>query len=146
MVHQYIGDAEATRTFFRDGYFYSGDLGHVTPEGILVITGRKKTALNVGGDNISPERVEAAIVAYEGIEDAGVFAVDNELGIAELSALIVTRSPVDVASLRAFCAGRLPPSCVPARFIVVDALPRVGQGKIDRQRLPEVAKAKPVRS
>jgi len=146
MAHQYIGDAEATRTFFRDGYFYSGDLGHVTPEGILVITGRKKTALNVGGDNISPERVEAAIVGYEGIEDAGVFAVDNELGIAELSALIVTRSPVDVASLRAFCAGRLPPSCVPARFVVVDALPRVGQGKIDRQRLPEVAKAKPVRS
>ena len=33
---------EATRTFFRDGHFYSGDIGHVTPEGILVITGRKK--------------------------------------------------------------------------------------------------------
>ena len=67
---------------------------------------------------------------------------DNELGIAELSALIVTSGAVDEASLRTHCAGRLPPACVPARFIVVDALPRVGQGKIDRQRLPEVAKAK----
>jgi acyl-CoA synthetase (AMP-forming)/AMP-acid ligase II len=142
MVHQYIGDTDATRTFFRDGYFYSGDLGHVTPEGILVITGRKKSALNIGGDNISPERVEAVLVAYNGIEDTGVFAVDNELGIAELSALIVTSSAVDEVSLRAFCAARLPPSCVPVRFVVVDALPRIGQGKVDRQRLPEIAKAK----
>jgi acyl-CoA synthetase (AMP-forming)/AMP-acid ligase II len=142
MVHQYIGDAEANRTFFRDGYFYSGDLGHITPEGILVITGRKKTAINVGGDNISPERVEAAIVAYHSVEDAGVFAADNELGITELMALIVTQLPVDETSLRAFCAGRLPPSCVPVRFITVDALPRIGQGKLDRQRLPEFAKTR----
>ena len=82
MVTQYLGDPEATRTFFRDGYFYSGDIGHVTPEGLLVISGRKKTALNIGGDTISPERVESAIVAYGGVEDAGVFAVDNELGIS----------------------------------------------------------------
>jgi acyl-CoA synthetase (AMP-forming)/AMP-acid ligase II len=146
MVSGYVGDPEATRTFFRDGYFYSGDIGHVTPEGLMVISGRKKTALNIGGDTINPERVEDALVAHDAVTEAGVFAVNNELGIAELSALIVTSGTVDVESLRTHCSGRLPPSCVPARFIVVDSLPRIGQGKIDRPRLPEVAKARLGRS
>jgi acyl-CoA synthetase (AMP-forming)/AMP-acid ligase II len=146
MVTEYVGDPEGSRTFFRDGYFYSGDIGHLTTEGLLVITGRKKTALNIGGDTINPERVEEALVAHDAVTEAGVFAVNNALGIAELSALIVTRGTVDVESLRAHCGSRLPPSCIPARFVVVDALPRVGQGKIDRPRLPEVAKAKLGRS
>ncbi len=142
----YVGDPETTRSLFRDGCFYSGDIGHVTPEGLLVISGRKKTALNVGGDTVSPERVEALLTAYDGIEEAGVFAVNNELGIAELSALIVTRSAVDADALRAHCAGKLTTSCVPVRFIAVDALPRAAQGKIDRQRLSDFANAKLARS
>ena len=144
MASGYVGDPEATRTFFRDGYFYSGDVGHVTPEGLLVITGREKTALNLGGDTVSPESVEAIITSFDAVAEAGVFALNNNLGIAELSALIVARSPIDESSLREHCARRLPPSCVPVRFIIVDALPRGGQGKIDRHRLPEIAAAKTI--
>jgi acyl-coenzyme A synthetase/AMP-(fatty) acid ligase len=142
MASGYVGDPEASRAFFRDGCFYSGDIGHTTPEGLLVVIGREKAALNVGGDTVSPESIEATLTAFENVEEAGVFAADNALGIAELSALIVTRSPVSEHSLREFCARRLPPSCVPVRFIVVDALPRGGQGKIERQRLAEIAAAK----
>jgi acyl-coenzyme A synthetase/AMP-(fatty) acid ligase len=142
MASGYVGDPEATRTFFRDGCFYSGDVGHITPEGLMVITGREKTALNVGGDTVSPESVEAIITSFEAVAEAGVFAVNNSLGIAELFALIVTRSPIDEGALHEHCARRLPPSCIPARFIAVDALPRGGQGKIERHRLPEIAAAK----
>jgi acyl-CoA synthetase (AMP-forming)/AMP-acid ligase II len=142
MVSGYYGDPETSRMFFRDGYFYSGDIGHLTPEGLLVISGRKKTALNVGGDTINPERVEAVVTSFAGVDEAGVFAVDNELGVAELSALIVARSALDEMALRTHCASRLPASCVPVRFIMINALPRAGQGKLDRPRLPDVAKAK----
>jgi acyl-coenzyme A synthetase/AMP-(fatty) acid ligase len=142
MASGYVGDPEATRTFFRDGYFHSGDIGHVTPEGLLVITGREKTALNLGGDTVSPESVEATITSFDAVAEAGVFALNNSLGIGELIALIVTRSPLDESSLREHCARRLPPSCTPVRFIVVDELPRGGQGKIERHRLPEIAGAK----
>jgi acyl-CoA synthetase (AMP-forming)/AMP-acid ligase II len=142
MVSGYYGDAETSRAFFRDGWFYSGDIGHLTPEGLLVISGRKKTALNIGGDTVNPERVEAIIMSFPGITEAGVFAVNNALGIAELSGLIVASAPVNEQALREYCAKQLPPSCVPARVIVVDALPRAGQGKLDRPRLVEVAKAK----
>jgi acyl-CoA synthetase (AMP-forming)/AMP-acid ligase II len=139
---EYVGDPEATRTFFRDGYFYTGDIGHVTNDGLLVITGREKTALNIGGETITPERVEDVIAAFAGIREAGVFARNNELGIAELHALIVTTSPIDNAALLRHCAGRLPRSCVPISVIIVDALPRGGQGKLERHRFPDIAAAK----
>ena len=118
-----------------------GDVGYVTLEGLLVITGREKTALNVGGDTVSPESVEAIITSFENVEQAGVFALNNDLGIAELSALVVTGSPIHDSLLRDHCVRRLPPSCVPVRFISVNALPRAGQGKMDRQRLPDIAAA-----
>ena len=73
---------KSTQRFFRDGFFYSGDVGHITPDGLLVITGREKTALSVGGDTVSPELVEGVITSFPGVREAGVFTVDNQLGIA----------------------------------------------------------------
>jgi acyl-CoA synthetase (AMP-forming)/AMP-acid ligase II len=142
MAAGYVSDPEATQTFFRDGYFYSGDVGHLTPDGLLVITGREKTALNIGGDTVSPELVEGIITSFADVQEAGVFAVNNALGIAELCALIVSRAPIDEGELRAYCARLLPPSCVPVRLVAVDALPRGGQGKLERHRLPEIARLK----
>jgi len=138
----YVGDPGATQTFFREGYFYSGDVGHVTADGLLVITGREKAALNLGGESISPESVEDVIVSFQSIREAGVFATTNDLGNAELSALVVTHGALNESALRQHCSTRLPASCIPEKFIVVDALPRGGQGKLERARLPEIAAAK----
>lgn len=141
MAGGYIGDPETSREVFRDGYFYSGDIGHVTPEGLLVIAGREKTALNIGGDTVSPELVEGVIASLPNIEEAGVFALNDELGIARLFALVVATLPIDQEAIRHFCAQRLPPSCVPTRVISVPALPRGAQGKLERHLLPKIAAA-----
>jgi acyl-CoA synthetase (AMP-forming)/AMP-acid ligase II len=136
MTTGYVGDPETTKALFRDGYFYSGDIGHLTPDGLLVITGREKTALNIGGDTVHPELVEQVLMAFGGVGEAAVFALNNELGIAELHSLIVATGPLNEAALQAHCAGRLAPSCVPVRYTVVKSLPRGGQGKLDRTQLP----------
>jgi acyl-CoA synthetase (AMP-forming)/AMP-acid ligase II len=141
MVDGYVGDPDATQALFRNGYFYCGDVGHLTTEGLLVITGREKTALNVGGDTVTPEFVENIIGSFPGVQEVGVFAVNNELGIAELSALIVPKSPIDETALRRYCAQRLTPSCIPTRIFLTDTLPRGGQGKLERKYLPEIAAA-----
>ena len=141
MAHGYVGDPEATQAYFRDGYFYSGDVGHLTTEGLLVITGREKTALNIGGDTVSPEMVEDVIGSFPGVREAAVFAINNDLGVAELVVLIVATSPINEEELRRHCAQRLPPSCIPARIIPIDALPRGGQGKLERERLLQLAAA-----
>jgi len=141
MATEYVGDPETSQAFFRDGFFYSGDVGHLTPDGVLVITRREKTALNIGGDTVSPELVEEIVRSFSGIRDAAVFAAPNALGIAEIHALIVELSSIDDTALRKYCAQRLPPSCGLARILRVDALPRGGQGKLERHRLPQIAAA-----
>jgi long-chain acyl-CoA synthetase len=138
----YVGDPETTAQIFRDGAFHPGDLGYVTAESLLVITGRAKTTLSLGGDSVAPEVVEEALCAYAGVAEAAAFTVDSALGVPELYALIVARGAIDEAALRAHCARHLRPVFVPLRFIGVDAIPRGGQNKIDRQRVPEIGRTR----
>jgi acyl-CoA synthetase (AMP-forming)/AMP-acid ligase II len=138
---EYVGDPEATRQFFRDDCFYPGDIGHLTVDGLLVISGREKTALLIGGDTVAPESVEAILTSFAGVAEAAVFALNNNLGIAEICALIVARSPIDEDALRLHCAKRLQNALLPRRIIMVNALPRGTNGKVERHRLPEVAAA-----
>ena len=56
---------------------------------MLVITGRKKEVLNLGGDKVSPLVIEDALTAFDGVREAVAFTAPNELGIDEVWALIV---------------------------------------------------------
>ena len=141
-VAGYYGDPEASAAVFRDGWFYPGDFGYVAADGMLVITGRQETRLNVGGDKVNPESVEAALATHPSIADVAVLTVPNALGIEEIYAVVKARLPVDDAALRAHCQGRLQRSFVPVRFIAVDDIPRNEMGKIQRGRLLEIAKSK----
>ena len=140
----YIGDPEATAVAFRDDAFYPGDFGRRTPNGLLVISGREKTVLNLGGDTLKPEIIEEVISAFSGIDEAAVFGMKNELGITEPWALIATPAPLNEAALRAHCQNNLFNAAVPVRFIVVDKIPRTDQGKIERHRLQQMATEKDV--
>jgi len=138
----YVGDSEATAQMFRDGAFYIGDRGYMTAEGMLVITGREKTALLISGDTVAPEIIEEVLCGFSGIDEAAVCTVDDALGISLIHALIVSRSDIDESALRTYCQINMPRlAFVPERFVKVGAIPRGGQGKIDRQRVVEIAKA-----
>jgi acyl-CoA synthetase (AMP-forming)/AMP-acid ligase II len=138
----YLDDEAASRAVFRDGWFYSGDIGTVRPDGLLIITGREKSVVNLGGDKINPELIERALNAFAAVADAAVFAIRNPLGIDELYAAVVWRDgAADEKALRAHCQGSLPAAFRPAHFITVAAIPRNDAGKIDRRRLPEAARS-----
>lgn len=141
-VGGYIGHPEVTAQFFRDGWFYPGDYGYVTGEGVLVVTGRLETRINVGGDKIDPERIEEVVKAFPGVSDAAVLTVPNALGLEEVYALIQANGVVDAEALRARCKARMGRSFVPVRFVAVDRIPRSETGKIQRGQLLELAKSK----
>jgi acyl-CoA synthetase (AMP-forming)/AMP-acid ligase II len=138
----YFRDPETSAGKFRDGWFYPGDYGYLTDDGLLVITGREEARLNLGGDKVNPEIIESVLSVFPGIRDVAVVAVPNALGIEEIYALIKAEAVLDQTALRAHCQARLQRSFVPARFIVVDAIPRNEMGKIQRGRLIEIAKSK----
>jgi acyl-CoA synthetase (AMP-forming)/AMP-acid ligase II len=139
---EYLGDPGETARAFRDGWFYPGDIGYLTADNMLVISGRAKTVVNIGGEKVNPERVEEVLSAHPSVHQVAVLAVPAASGLDELCALIVPRSALVVPALQAFCRDRLPPKFVPERFIAVSDLPRNEMGKVERLKLPDLVKSK----
>ena len=139
-VEGYLGNPPGSEAFFRDGWFYPGDIGRVTADGVLVISGREKTIIDLGGDKISPEAIEAALMSFPGVVLAAAFGRPNPLGIEEAWAAVTANSELDSGAMRAHCARKLAPAQVPARIIQVPDIPRNAAGKVDRRRLQEMAK------
>ena len=63
-VNGYVGNPPGSEKYFRDGWFYPGDIGAVTEDGVLIISGRSKTIIDLGGDKINPEVIEAVLMSY----------------------------------------------------------------------------------
>jgi acyl-coenzyme A synthetase/AMP-(fatty) acid ligase len=137
-VDHYLGDPDESKRVFRDGWFYPGDLGTLSQDGLLVITGREQAVLNLGGDKVSPEAIEATLSQFPGIAEAAATAVPNALGNNEVCALVVAREKIDEQKLRAYCDARIGRPLAPVKFLFVDTLPRNENGKLDRRRLSEM--------
>jgi acyl-CoA synthetase (AMP-forming)/AMP-acid ligase II len=133
-VDGYRGDADESQDAFRDGWFYPGDIGRLTAEGLLVLTGRDKAVLNLGGDKVSPERIEQVLASVAGVQEVAAFTVPNAAGVSELVAAVVMPA-FDAQALRRHCERELPAAFVPVRFVPVADIPRNEMGKIDRRRL-----------
>lgn len=139
-VNAYMGDPAESARVFREGWFYPGDIASLSADKLLVISGREKDVLNVGGSKVNPERVEEVLTAFPGIVDAAVFGAPNRLGIEEPWAAIVSAGPLDEKLLRAHCDRELVSAHVPVSFLTMDSLPRNEMGKIDRRRLADMAR------
>jgi acyl-coenzyme A synthetase/AMP-(fatty) acid ligase len=140
VVNSYFRDPATSARHFRDGWFYPGDVGYLRGDGLLVVTGRQETLLNVGGDKVNPEIVEEVLLSHPAIADCAVLNIPNELGIEEIHALIVARAVFEETELRKHCAQKLQSVFTPVRFVAVERIPRNDMAKIERGRLMELAK------
>ena len=138
-VTGYLDTSGQSETVFRDGHFDTGDIGYLTQDRMLVITGRKKEVLNLGGDKVSPQLIEDAVAAFKGIREAGAFSVPNDVGVEEVWSFIVHGEALDKEALHKHCRERLSQTHVPVRFISVPSLPRNANGKLERRRLAAMA-------
>ena len=138
-IDRYVDDAIESAKVFRNGYFYPGDLGTITPERLLVIAGREKAVINVGGNKLNPETIETVLQSYPGVSHAGVFCRANAAGIDEVWAVVAGSAEVDIQGLRSFCAQNLPALFVPNHIVKVSDIPRNDMGRIVRSRLDEIA-------
>jgi acyl-CoA synthetase (AMP-forming)/AMP-acid ligase II len=138
LVEGYFGNPPGSETIFRDGWFYPGDIGTVTEDRLLIISGREKAVINLGGEKINPETVEMVLLTYPGIRQAAAAGVPNTLGVAEMCAAVVTDAPIDLQAVRSHCARSVPAGFVPVRIVRLPDIPRNEMGRIDRKRLGEI--------
>ncbi|SIT38828.1 putative Phenylalanine racemase (ATP-hydrolyzing) [Paraburkholderia ribeironis] len=116
--------------------FRTGDLGRWRSDGALELAGRLDHQIKIRGIRVEPGRLEEALRQCPGIVDAVVFARADVPGGFGLAAYVTGNSSLNLADLRNALAERLPPELLPASVVRLDALPRLGNGKVNRQHLP----------
>ena len=138
VADRYLGDTAETAERFGDGWFYSSDIGTVWPDGMLTLSGRTSELINRGGTKISPHLIEDALLRLPGVREAAAFGVPGTSGIEQIWAAIVADPPIEDAVLDAWCAAA-PRAWAPEVVLQLEALPRNANGKIQRDRLIQLA-------
>lgn len=137
----YVDAEQWTQTTTPDGWFRTGDRGHLRPDGRIVITGRVKDLIIRKGENISPDEIENELLAHPLIDEVAVIGQpDTERG--EMVCAVVRRSPgrrdVTLEELCEFLDQRgLMKQKWPERLVVVDEFPLTGLGKVAKAALAE---------
>ncbi|HTC90734.1 MAG TPA: MupA/Atu3671 family FMN-dependent luciferase-like monooxygenase [Bryobacteraceae bacterium] len=118
--------------------YRTGDLVKYLPDGRLLFLGRVDHQVKIRGHRIELGEIEAALCQHPTIQEAIVSAVEHPAEGSALVAYLVKRGATSAqpAELRRFLETQLPSFMIPGAFVVLDALPRTPNGKIDRKRLP----------
>jgi acyl-[acyl-carrier-protein]-phospholipid O-acyltransferase/long-chain-fatty-acid--[acyl-carrier-protein] ligase len=135
----YLDDIEETALKIRDGWYETGDMGLLDAEGFLWHLGRLKRFAKIGGEMVSLLHVESVL---EPLLPAGVECCVVEIPDARKGAslIIAVDHAVDEKTIREQLASKLPAIAVPRKFVVFDALPKMGSGKIDFRKTTEMVK------
>lgn len=131
------GDARMYRT---------GDLGRWLPDGNIEYLGRQDFQVKIRGFRVELGEIEAQLMAFPGVREAGVLAREDVPGLKRLVAYVSPQdkaAPVDVDQLRRHLVAQLPDYMVPAAYVQMDALPLSPNGKLDRGKLPRPGRGRP---
>jgi long-chain acyl-CoA synthetase len=132
----YLPD-DATAEAFADGWYRTGDVGWLEPEGWVHLTDRSKEMIKVSGFQVAPAEVEAVLLRHPAVLDCAVFGVADERA-GEVPAAAVKLDPglpVAEGELRALVADTLATYKQLRYVVVVDDVPRLPSGKVLRRTL-----------
>ena len=148
----YLGDPALTaQKFVPDPFsvvpgarlYGTGDLARHRADGQIEFLGRVDQQVKIRGHRIEPAEIEAALLHHEAVREAVVIANELTDGNRRLAAYISLHlhqnTEATATELRSFLAGRVPKHMMPSSFTVLEALPRLPSGKIDRRNLPQPA-------
>lgn len=125
-----------------EGWMHTGDLAEMDTDGYLRITGRIKDMVIRGGENIYPREVEEFLLTHDDVLDVQVIGVPDEKYGEEVMAWIRMKPgtiPLDAASLRAFCSGKLAHFKIPRYVRIVDDFPMTITGKVRKVEMREIS-------
>jgi fatty-acyl-CoA synthase len=137
----YLKNESATQTAFAGGWFHSGDLGVMHPDGYIQLKDRSKDIIISGGENISSIEVEDALYKHPAVQAAAVVAKPDEKW-GETPCAFIELKPgarATEADMIAWCRQNLAGYKCP-RFVVFAELPKTSTGKIQKFKLRETAK------
>ena len=137
MFRGYWNDSAATAATIRDGWCHTGDIGQLDEEGLLHLVDRKKDVIISGGENIYSLEVEDAVTRHPDVVECAVVGVPDERWGEAVLAVAVVRdgAQLTVDQLRDHLEGSLARYKMPKRLQLVDELPKLPTGKLDKKLL-----------
>nr|UPT51117.1 acyl-activating enzyme 6 [Pogostemon cablin] len=141
----YFKDPEGTAKAMKNGWFYTGDVAVMHPDGYLEIKDRSKDVIISGGENLSSVEVESALYTHPAVNEAAVVARPDEFWGETPCAFVSLREGVkekpSEKEVIAYCRERLPRYMVPRTVVFLKELPKNSTGKIQKFILRDTAKA-----
>jgi fatty-acyl-CoA synthase len=136
VASSYLGD-EGKDRWTADGWFKTGDIVTIDPEGYVRICDRSKDVIKSGGEWISSVALENALMAHPAVLEAAVFAGRHPKWDERPIAAVVVKKGMQTteAELTAHLAGRFPKFWMPEAFVFVDLIPRTSTGKFLKTKL-----------
>lgn len=135
----YWKDAGGTAAVLRNGLYYTGDLGTEDEEGFLYVTGRSKDIMKIKGYRVSPREIEEVLAQMDGVSEASVIGVPDEV-LGEAPVAYVVRNGnqgLSAGELKRHMGTHLAAYKVPTEIHFADALPKSGAGKVLKTVLRE---------
>ncbi len=146
VMQGYLNNVEETHLRIKNGWYDTGDLGHLDADGYLWHKGRLKRFVKIGGEMVSLVAVEDALdrVTPEDVECCAVELPDARRGSRIVA---ITSQTVDKQDVTRKLASELPNLALPKEFVVVEEFPRMGSGKTDFRGLTKlISKLQPEKS
>jgi long-chain acyl-CoA synthetase len=142
MVGYWNRPDETAKAMTADGYFRTGDIGVMTPDGYTKIVDRKKDMILVSGFNVYPNEVEEVIAGHPGVLECAVIGVEDERSGETVKAFVVKKDPnLTADDIIKFCHKQLTNYKIPKLIEFRTELPKTNVGKILRRQLRDEKKA-----
>ena len=133
---------ETAKVMTADGYFRTGDIGVMAPDGYIKIVDRKKDMILVSGFNVYPNEIEEVIAGHPGVMECAVIGVADEKSGEAVKAFVVRKDPnLTAEDIIRFCREQLTAYKVPKHIEFRTDLPKTNVGKILRRQLRDEKKA-----
>jgi len=126
-----------------DLVYRTGDLGRQLKDGTFELIGRRDHQVKIRGERIELGAIEAVLRGHEAVKDAVVIDREDEGGSRYLCAYVVAGRDLAAGELRDFVSSEVSGAMIPSAFVVLEALPRLINGKVDRAALPAPDRDRP---
>ncbi|WP_298961647.1 acyl-CoA synthetase [uncultured Roseibium sp.] len=135
----YLEDDAANENAFRDGWFRTGDIGHMDEDRYLYLTGRASDMYISGGSNVYPKEVEEVLLAHPSLSEVAILGIpDPQWGEVGLAVCVAsTNAEPEAAELSEFLAGKIARYKRPHRYLFIQAMPTSAYGKITKKLVRE---------
>jgi carnitine-CoA ligase len=139
MMAGYYKDFDATERAFKGGWFHTGDLGYIDPDGDLHFVGRQKDIIRRGGENISATSIEHVLITHPKILDAAAVPVPDNIRGEEVKVYVVPRpgQTITDGEVISFCEANMAEYKIPRYVEIRESLPKTPSERVQKEKLKQ---------